>query len=384
MDAEQFASMKRYVGFDERCAERLRDFHPRVQPHAERVVDDFYEAIRRDPRAAAVITGGDEQIDRLKRTLVSWLSSVLLGPHDAAYLEAHSRIGRVHVRIDLAQDFMFTAMSRMRARLTEIAEELPAAERRGVLDAVHRVLDLELAIMLDSYRDDADSRLRASERLATIGQLAASIGHELRNPLGTIESSLFLMRRRLDKLGVEDESVLKHHGKISKQVQVCGKTITDLLELARSRAPHKQTVPVRRVVDDAVEASAVPDSVRVEVSVQPDVTMSADPDQLRQVFTNLIVNAVEAQPDGGFVRVEAAMEPGGTAIEVIDGGPGVPPDQRNRVFDALVTSKARGTGLGLALCRRITRAHGGEVDLVPTTTGGRFRVWLPDPSPTGP
>ncbi len=379
MDQRSFDSMRQYVGFNEEAAALLRSFQPIVEPHLETIVGDFYDAIREHPDAHQAITGGDAQIERLKRTLIRWLDSVLLGPHDEEYLASHARIGRVHVRIALPQQFMFTAMNRIRSALTRLAvSELHDDTDRCLrtLTAIGQMLDLELALMLDTYREDLLGRMRAHERLATIGQVAGSIGHELRNPLGIIESSLYLLRGHLGPLAEEDPKVQKHLTRIGTQVTVCGTTITHLLELARSRMPSKAWHPLREMVERAVEYASVEPS-QVVLDIPADVQVLADAEQLRQVFTNLIQNAMQAQPRC-TVTVTGLEVPGGTQIGVRDDGPGIPSDLHSRIFDALFTTRAKGTGLGLSLCRRILEAHRGEITLQPEERGAHFRLWLPD------
>jgi signal transduction histidine kinase len=381
MDFSGFQSAMEYVGFTPASSAALREFHPVVQQHFEHIIDDFYATIEAHPRASKVIIGGKPQVARLKKTLVRWLDSVLLGPHDAAFVESHSRIGHVHVRIDLPQDLMFTAMNRIRQRVVEVADTELADDpgrRRAVTGALDKILDLELAIMLDSYRDNLEGRMRASERLATIGQLAASIGHELRNPLGIIESSLFLVRHRLERAGVDDAGVDKHLDKIGLQVKICGKTITDLLELARSRPPRRQSIDVALLVEYAAESAAMGDGVRVEREIPDGIRLDADPDQMRQVLSNLLGNASQAMGGQGRIWISAERREGGVALRVRDEGPGVPPEHRDQIFDALYTTKPKGTGLGLALCRRILEAHKGELSLEAHTGGAVFRVWIPD------
>ncbi len=373
-----------YVGFTPASSAALRAFHPIAQPHFQRTIDDFYAAIESHPRAASVITGGTLQIERLKKTLVRWLDSLLLGPHDAAFVESHSRIGRVHVRIELPQDLMFTAMNRIRQHMAQVAESELADEpdrRWMVIDALDKIMDLELAIMLDTYRDNLESKLRAHERLATIGQLAASIGHELRNPLGIIESSLFLIRQKLKRAGVDDAGVDKHLDKVGLQVRICGKTITDLLELARSRPPRRQSIEAAALLEFATESAALGECVLIERDVPQGLKLDADPDQMRQVLSNLLGNASQAMGGQGRIWVSAERAPGGVALRVRDEGPGVPPEHRDRIFDALFTTKPKGTGLGLALCRRILEAHHGELALETSTGGAIFRIWVPDFAP---
>src|SRR5688572_6362107 len=143
-DVAAFESIKRYVEFDERTAELLSAFHPIAAPHFVPIVDDFYASIEAHRDARGVITGGKAQIERLKGSLIAWLESVLLGPHDAAYLESHARIGRIHVRIALPQEFMFTAMNRIRSRLIEIVHrDVPGSveHRISVARAVNQILE---------------------------------------------------------------------------------------------------------------------------------------------------------------------------------------------------------------------------------------------------
>jgi two-component system sensor histidine kinase HydH len=118
--------------------------------------------------------------------------------------------------------------------------------------------------------------------------------------------------------------------------------------------------------------------MNVSVDVPANLRVFADPDDLIHVISNLVLNGAQAQGDSGRIEIEAAPFKSGVEIRVRDHGSGIPAENRERIFDALFTTKARGTGLGLALCRRIVYAHGGEIQLVPASPGACFRVWLPD------
>lgn len=384
MDAAQFALAKDYVDFDAGSEAALRAFHGPAAPHFGPIVDDFYRKIEEIPMARQLITGGRQQIERLKLTLREWLDVLLRGPYDESYLEARSRIGRVHVRIGMSQELMFTAMNRIRVRLSDVALTTYAEEPescRKVMRALGQILDIELAIMLDTYREVLLDKMRATERLATIGQLAGSIGHELRNPLGTIDSSLFLLQSRMTRLAIEDPQLHKHHEKIAAQVKHCSKIIDNLLDLARDRPPRRKEISAAELIRKAIELAALPAEVEVVVEAEGAECIDADEHDLSHVIANLLTNAAQAQGGHGSVRIAASRYKGGTAIRVSDSGPGVPVEIRHRIFDALFTTKARGTGLGLALCRRILYAHGGEIDLEPAGPGATFRVWVPDRAP---
>jgi two-component system, NtrC family, sensor histidine kinase HydH len=378
-----FESLKRYVGFTETSSAALRDLHPLAQPSFVPIVDDFYAAIDAHPGARAAITGGSPQVARLKQTLIQWLGSMLLGPHDEAYYQLRARIGRVHVRIELPQGFMFTAMNRIRVHLLDVARERLAgdpAALRGAATALHQILDLELAIMLETYREDLVVKNRSAERLATIGQFAAGIGHELRNPLGVIESSLFLLRQHLGQETASRPQVAKHLDRIGGEVLRANKTIQDLLDLARNRPPHRRPTALRQLVESATANALLPPMVRVTVAAVPaDLAVHVDPDQIQQVLVNLFMNAAQAMPGGGHIQVAAETLPSTAAasIRVHDDGPGIPAEVRPRIFEALFTTKAKGSGLGLALCRRIVEAHGGSIQLAPSETGAAFVLVLP-------
>jgi signal transduction histidine kinase len=369
-----------YVGFDEASSAALREAHPLVAPQFGAIIDDFYATIEAHPDARAAITGGAAQIARLKQTLLRWIDELFRGPHDDAYFERRARIGRVHVRIALPQVYMLTAMDRIRIRAVDVLRDAsadPAALRR-MIAAVHQIMDIELAIMLETYRDDLLAKNRTAERLATIGQFAAGIGHELRNPLGVVESSAFLVARRLEQLQIADPSLTRHMEKITTEVKRSGKTITDLLELARSRPPKRRVVDCRELVTQAVPAAHLPTTTEVTIEAPAGIPVDADPDQLIRILTNLLINASQAANGAARVWIGARREGTTTSITIRDDGPGIPAPLREQVFEALFTTKAKGSGLGLALCRRIAEAHGGTVTLEPSERGAAFQIAIPD------
>lgn len=370
-----------YVGFDEAASEALRAARPLIAPHFAAIIDDFYATIEAHPDASAAITGGAAQIARLKQSLLRWIDELFTGPHDGAYFERRARIGRVHVRIALPQVYMLTAMDRIRLRAADalrLARGVEPEALRRMMAALHQILDIELAIMLETYRDDLLAKNRTAERLATIGQFAAGIGHELRNPLGVVESSAFLVTRRMEQLQIADPGILRHLEKITTEVQRSNKTINDLLELARSKPLRRRVVDCRQFVVDAVPLAHLPATIAVEVDVAPGVPLDADPDQLARIVTNLLINAGQAMPGGGHVRIEARREEAATTLRVADDGPGIPDELREQVFQALFTTKAKGSGLGLSLSRRIAEAHGGTIVVEPAPGGAAFRITIPD------
>jgi two-component system sensor histidine kinase HydH len=380
-------SVKHYVGFDDDATAALREAHAVVAPHFGAIIDDFYDTIRTHPGASAAITGGTAQIQRLKRSLLQWIDEIFRGPHDEAYFERRARIGRVHVQISLPQMYMFTAMDRIRVQSLDVLRGAPnveASASRRMITALHQILDIELAIMLETYREDLLAKNRTAERLATIGQFAAGIGHELRNPLGVVESSAFLVSRRLEQLQISDASLTRHMEKIAAEVKRSNQAINDLLELARSNPLKRRLVEASEFISQAIVAANLPLAVEVEVSAPPGTRLDVDPDQLIRLVTNLLINASQAVKGSGHIWIEARREGTRSIVLVRDDGPGVPAEVRGRIFEALFTTKAKGNGLGLALCRRIAEAHLGTVTLEPSERGASFRITIPDSSPGSP
>ena len=252
VDETLLSELKRYVGWGPGDEESLRKIHPLLKPHFAEMVAVFYDRILEHPRAREALVGGESRVGHLKVTLIAWLEVLLLGPWDEAYYEQRARIGRKHVRIALPQHYMFAALNVLRRGLDEaLAAEaavardgkpsLSAEEQVQARTALGRILDLELAIMLHTYREDLLAQQARGERLATFGQMAASIGHELRNPLGVIESSVFLLRSRVQN----DERASKQVERIGEQVNIASGIITGLLELIRDKPLTRSAIQPR-------------------------------------------------------------------------------------------------------------------------------------------
>jgi signal transduction histidine kinase len=279
-------------------------------------------------------------------------------------------------------------MNRIRIHAAAVLEAAARPEREAGIVAMHQIMDIELAIMLETYREDLLVKNRNAERLATIGQFAAGIGHELRNPLGVMESSVFLLRQNLAKATTPDgeprtidPKVDRHLDKIAAEVKRANKTITDLLELARNRPPRPEPTALASVLSAGVAAALLPPEVEVTSEVASGVTALLDADQIVRVLSNLLSNASQAMQESGRVWLQAEADERETRIRVRDEGPGVPGELRERIFEALFTTKAKGSGLGLALCRRIAEAHGGSLLLEPTTKGASFLLRIPNKAP---
>ncbi len=377
MEETLLDELKRYVGWSVADEEALRGLHGPAAPRFPKIAEVFYATILGHEGAKRSLTGGESQVGHLKITLQLWLDSLLSGPWGEAYYENRSRIGRYHVRISLPQHYMFGAMNVVRRELNAIVDEVYLSDPERLArarSAVGRILDLELAIMLHTYREDLLAQQARAERLATFGQLVGSIGHDLRNPLGVIETSVFILRGRVG----QDDRVKKHLDRIGEQLGVANSIITNLLDMIRNKPLVKERVKLASVLEHAADSVARPEAVRLGSDGVSDLEVEGDPVQLRQVFVNLLVNAVEAASPSGEVRVRGARRDREVEVAIEDTGPGVDPATARRLFEPLITTKERGVGLGLALVKRIVERHGGTVEYEPRGGGGsRFTVRLP-------
>ncbi len=235
-------------------------------------------------------------------------------------------------------------------------------------------------------RQEEQERLR--DRLAALGQMAASLAHEIRNPLASIDVTATLLRRRLRGRD-EDQRLVE---KIVAEVARLNRTVTQSLEFARPVAPKRTSQAAPPLVDQALEEalSRFPDhEIQVERLYQPDAPPAmVDGPLLRQVFVNLLVNAIEAMEGRGaltlIVRPVARPERQPEALEIVvrDTGPGIPPEVLDKIFSPFITTKKDGSGIGLAVARKIVECHHGVIDVETTPgAGSAFRVRLPAAAP---
>ena len=230
--------------------------------------------------------------------------------------------------------------------------------------------------MLASIRKGREELIR-SERISTIGRLATSIVHDLRNPLAAIcGGAEMLIDGRLSP-----EQVQRLAGNMFRASVQMQQLLQDLLDLGRGKAGQMRPCNLRDLVStvaDSLAATAQAQSVKVLLDVPESVELIVEQRRIERVFLNLMGNALEVMPEGGTLAVSARREQGSVLVEVQDTGPGIAPEIRGRLFQPFVTArKASGLGLGLALARQTVVDHGGEMWLVPDGPGACFAFRLP-------
>ena len=220
-------------------------------------------------------------------------------------------------------------------------------------------------------------RLYRTERLATVGQLAAGAAHEIRNPLTGIRSTIQYLRRDYQDDNQKRELVDELIAEVDRIDQI----IAGLLSFARPSEPTLEEVDLGDLLRQTVhlaETTARKDRVDIALNLQDNQgPIAADPAQLKQVFLNLLMNAIQAMPDGGHLQIGLQPLGDGYRVEVADTGTGMPPEDLERAFDPFFTTKEEGTGLGLAICYGLISRHGGEIDIDSQVgTGTRVSVKL--------
>jgi signal transduction histidine kinase len=212
----------------------------------------------------------------------------------------------------------------------------------------------------------------ARERLAAIGEIAAEVAHELRNVLQIISGSAFVARQ-------DPANALPHIEKIERSARLAFSIVDDLMSLARGEPADTTPVLLAEVIV-AARAEIVPESVVWDDALSPaDLRVRAHAGLVARVLHALYENAIQVSaPRAPSITTTAKREAGNVIVEVTDDGPGVPPELAPRIFDPLVTGRSGGSGLGLALAKRIMAAHGGAISLAPSATGkgARFRIEL--------
>jgi signal transduction histidine kinase len=238
--------------------------------------------------------------------------------------------------------------------------------------------------------EQLEERERLRDRLAALGEMAAAIAHEVKNPLAGIEVMAGILKRQL----TDSEDAQSILGDIIKEAKMANAIVLEVLEFVRPIRLQVERTSLEDVVRDAIslaEGHVPRGDVRVDVALPRDIgSIQGDPHQLRQLFTNLVINAFEALTGRGCVSISAVQliedeTPGSEGqngpsvqVDVIDDGPGMPPDVMEKIFSPFFTTKPQGSGLGLAIVRKIVDAHDGRIDVSARPSGGtQFRVTLP-------
>ena len=273
-------------------------------------------------------------------------------------------------------------MSRLRTGLVHIVETAwfrqnrPPEELTAAIRSLNKLLDLDLAIIEDAYQAAHLRIQQQSERMAAIGQVAAGIAHELRNPLNVIKTSVYYL---LNARNPTPEKTKEHLARVERQVGIADGVITTLSRFAKMPLPNLQPFELAPFVTETVEIAHLPEHIRVTIDCPDDLpSVLGDVDQLRIVLGNLIRNAADAMPDGVALTIRAGEVDEHILISVVDTGEGISANNLERIMEPLFSTKARGIGPGRPMARAIVNKNTGHLSVTSSAgNGSTFTVRLP-------
>jgi PAS domain S-box-containing protein len=240
----------------------------------------------------------------------------------------------------------------------------------------------EYAKNLEKLVEERTKQLRDKERLATIGQTAGMVGHDIRNPLQAIAGDLYLVDNDTASLpeGETKKSLQESVNSIQGNLLYIAKIIEDLQDYAKTQIPNFERIAIDKVIEEVMQLVPISSNLVVVIDIEKDFpTIVADFSMLKRALTNLVNNAVQAMPEGGQLTIKAYHKDNQIFIVVEDNGVGIPEKIKSKLFDPMFTTKAKGQGLGLAVVKRLVEAQGGTISFESQEgKGTKFIIEMPE------
>ncbi len=252
-----------------------------------------------------------------------------------------------------------------------------AVPKNCYMDGV--ITQLTLKEELDQTKEElriAQERLLKAERLAAIGDLAAMIGHDLRNPLQGIAGAAYYLRTRFDTH--TDQATGEMIDTIEKCVDYSNKIVNDLLEYSKEiHIELKETTP-KNLIEQSLNQTIIPSTIQIKNHSENKPTLNIDQQKIEHVFKNIIQNAFDAMPNGGTLTIKTQTNNKESIFDFTDTGTGMSQETLSKLWNPLFTTKAKGMGFGLSICKRIIEAHGGTISVESTIgKGSSLKVTIP-------
>ena len=344
-------------------------------------LDRVYAHMKEATQAVITTTIGAVMLAGILAVIAGWyFTRPILAIRDAALAVSG---GALSSRSTLKRNDEIGELSRsINAMADHLVERVTDLEKAQVeINELNQNLEQHVADRTEQLRE-AQQALVQKERLSALGQLTATVAHELRNPLSVIQNTLFTMKQTLESKGVTLERPV---ARIERSIVRCNRIITDLLDYSRQRELQYQEHPIDDWLSRVIAEQAHPPKIAIQQDLQAgSIIARFDPERLRRVAINLIDNAVQAFSDqadrteGATVTVGTRATGDGVEILVRDNGPGIPDAVLPKIFEPLFSTKSFGTGLGLPTVRQIVEAHGGRVEITSAVGQGTcVRAWLP-------
>jgi len=214
---------------------------------------------------------------------------------------------------------------------------------------------------LEKIVEEKTRQLREAERLAAIGELAAMVGHDLRNPLMGIAGAVYYLKEKLDPTA--DEKTKAMLNTIKECIEYSNKIVDDLLDYSGDIKLKLEDTNPRKIIVEALSQIRIPKNIKVINSVEAEPTIRIDTNKMKRVIINIVKNAIDAMPNGGTLKIKSRSINGRWEISFSDTGVGMPEEIKEKLGKPLFTTKAKGMGLGLAICKRIVKAHEGSMSI---------------------
>jgi PAS domain S-box-containing protein len=225
-------------------------------------------------------------------------------------------------------------------------------------------------------RQEMEERLLKSEKLASIGELARQVGHDLRNPLACIKNGIYMIKKKNEQMPADERKKICEW--IEMAIEDSNRIITSLVDYSSDLQLQVEQCTPKSLTTNALLKVKIPNRINVINLSTDEVKMFVDTQKIQNVFAGIIQNAVEAMPENGLIQISSALKDTNVEITFVDSGAGIPESVLPKLFSPLVTTKAKGMGMSLAICKRVVDAHGGKVTLENTIgKGAKFTFTLP-------
>ena len=321
-----------------------------------------------DLKIRRLTTSGKELLNILPSDVGRSITSIHLGlpveSLEKTFTNVIEKLTAVKKEVESSQDRCYE----MRVRPYLTAEKKIDGAVLSFVDVTERkLLENERKLHTDDLQKQVNeqaAKIITSERLAAIGATAGMVGHDIRNPLQTVTGEVYIAKSELKNLpdSKAKESLKECLDTISEQTIYVNKIVSDLQDFARPLTPKIEAVDLESLIESIQATMEIPENVNFEYSVTKKFpNLKIDQSYMRRILSNLILNAVQAMPNGGKVSVNATPKSTKAVITVQDTGEGIPPEIRGKLFQPLMTTKPKGQGFGLAVIKRLTEAMGGTI-----------------------
>jgi signal transduction histidine kinase len=231
-------------------------------------------------------------------------------------------------------------------------------DAREALKAEAELLESKVELRTKELRESQEQLIRA-QRLAAIGELASMVGHDLRNPLTGIAGATYYLKTKLGRKATAKISEMLEL--IQKAVKYSNKIVSDLLDYSTEMVLETTETTPKLIIEEALSSVRIPRNIRLVNSARNSPRIKIDVDKMKRVFINIVKNAIDSMPEGGKLAVSSRLHGDRLRIAVADSGSGMSKNVLKKIWTPLFTTKAKGMGLGLPICKRIVEAHGGRI-----------------------